>query len=224
MSDYPKILSAAGVADLVDQITELREKLQSATERLPCGHWKGDWVEGNPADVIKTDEGTPSERWFGGEGYCHTCAELLQRAAAAMAQQREAMTQFINCPLHPDNSSLQCTGCSETARYREMFRNAPLAHIAQEWLEQHDLEIRISAERNVRSAVELALTGEPQFALGWLAVAMAHQLAVARLDEAKWWTQRTGFHNLADGTEQAKRITKLEAEATARQGEVKSHA
>lgn len=50
------------VAILQEFIYEcIKRNLQSATERLPCGHWKEDWVGGTI---------------FPEPGYCRTCAEI----------------------------------------------------------------------------------------------------------------------------------------------------
>lgn len=200
MSDQEEIIEIDENGKVVRDTTrkytqaEYDDALQSATERLPCGHWKGDWVEGKDCDRECFNELADGRHHLdcaaNRPSYCRICKEILERTAAAMAAQRDADAEHY--PIFfaaASQSYFKCHACNWDSReahelgWSAHMRSRPLASAPeQKWLDR--------------------------------------QLAVARLDEAMWWTQRTGFHNLADGTEQAKRITKLEAEATAREGEV----
>lgn len=176
--------------------TNLHNALQSATERLSCGHWKGDWVEasGSGYAIVKNGELELNK------SYCRTCAEihlaeltgehrayaaverhvlgtepllpegqhtgvvidrvLLERTAAAMAQQREADAKKADDEAAVPNAgggTLQRTdACVNVAN---AIRNFPLAPLAQEWLEKHDAEVYNEAQDDTAKSYEAKLYG-----------------------------------------------------------------
>lgn len=196
---------------------ELDAALQSATELGPCGkHWKGDWVPFGMDDSPVT-------------GYCRTCAEInqlreqrdnalteltevrgfwkaardgaLERTAAAMAQQRGTIANWFK------SNPIYISVVNTNLLVKDILA-VPLASAeSQEWLEKHDVEVAKAWVAHTRDAHQAELR---------------QQLAMARLDEAKWWIamQKLDIADLFGDEEH--RYKQLESEAQAREGEVKS--
>jgi hypothetical protein len=161
--------AASAIGDMtVEQIVKLTNRgytilnatLQSATERMACGHLK--------ADTLEAKHGFSQEEMaeMGSTVSCLICAEnhahylkgyeagaisvdVKAATAAAMAQQRDVDAMLANLRIAVPRRG---EGCEIAARQRDYIareiRNAPLASApAQEWLERHDIEQRNAARR-----------------------------------------------------------------------------
>lgn len=205
--------------------------LQSATELGPCGkHWKGDWV----TRIVTAAKDMSSDALESGaigedNGYCRTCAEInqlreqrdnalteltevrgfwkaardgaLERTAAAMAQQRGTIANWFK------SNPIYISVVNTNLLVKDILA-VPLASAeSQEWLEKHDVEVAKAWVAHTRDAHQAELR---------------QQLAMARLDEAKWWIamQKLDIADLFGDEEH--RYKQLESEAQAREGEVKS--
>lgn len=162
-------------------VLEFQSGFNAALIKEPCGHTVAELL---PGDSRK----------------CGTCVALLERAAVAMVQQREADAQLIE--------NLQFSYDGTTSPRTEAYnaiRNAPLASAPEhEWLEKHDVEVAKAWVEHANLANQANLTS---------------QLAVARAEAyrrcAAWW-RSTGIQHA--GVVETFDVWATEAEATAREG------
>lgn len=228
--------------------TYSQAEYDAATERLPCKHWKGDWVHESREAVYDDSDKPEIEAVL---GYCRSCAELQAAYAAgwkdketgapydatkelhiaailqaarvsAMGAQRDACVTAIN------KCYRQADGWARQSEVEDAIRNAPLASdLDQKWLEEQQREWFTKGLREARRQIVSIESPEGQ-----------QQLAVARLEAYRTAAvemcpecrrkipvvkNEHGFWYHNDEPCEAGELLDLaiESQATAREGEVK---
>lgn len=188
------ILKAALDGCSCEPCLSVQALLQSATERLPCGHWKGDFIE-QKRETLQPAGGVALEG-IKVTGYCRTCKEILERTAAAMVAQRDADAKLCDTWAENVKDNFLDQAMAVWQRATDI-RNAPLASAeSQKWLEDYVATrcagVIAAIGREIDAAIKRnEVDEESNGILGYILLhvseedasnALAHQLAVARAD------------------------------------------